>query len=162
MVVRKLDKTKYPVYRVKKFVLPYEEELSYENELLIIADIEGSISGIKSNNVTNSFAILLEAYFDDYNEPSSLDMICYIPNPTKLQKDFEISCQLPYDLEGYSYKKVYITQYYSPIDMNTPFELIINKKIRGTKYRDHVFTYNTNSKFIKTSLLLFLYLLFLL
>ena len=162
VVVRKLDKAKYPVYRVKKFVLPYEEELSYENELLIIADIEGSISGIKSNNVTNSFAILLEAYFDDYNEPSSLDMICYIPNPTKLQKDFEISCQLPYDLEGYSYKKVYITQYYSPIDMNTPFELIINKKIRGTKYRDHVFTYNTNSKFIKTSLLLFLYLLFLL
>ena len=162
MFVRKLDKTKYPVYRVKKFVLPYEEELSYENELFIIADIEGSVSGINSNNINNAFAILLEAYFDDYNEPWSLDMICYIPNPKQLVKDFEISCKMTYDLEGYSYKKIYITPYYSPLDMNTPFELIINKKIRGTKYVDHVITYSTNSKFIKASLLLFLYLLFLL
>ena len=92
VVVHRLDKTRYPVYRVKQFVLPYEEDISYPNELLIIADIEGSVSGINSNDIINTFAILIEVDFDDFDEPMILDMVCDISNHSTLEKDFEISC----------------------------------------------------------------------
>ena len=46
--VHQLDKTKYPIFRVKYFLLPYSTSINYYTEFSLIVNIEGSISGFTS------------------------------------------------------------------------------------------------------------------
>jgi hypothetical protein len=43
--VYKLDTTKYPVFKIKKFILPEDKTLSFFTAFTCEADIEGSLSG---------------------------------------------------------------------------------------------------------------------
>ena len=164
VTLHKLDTSRYPVFRVKQFVLPYEEDLSYPNEILIIADVEGSVSGIKSSNENNIFIVEIEIEFDlDYAGfiyPTYL--VCEFQNPSKLEKEFEIPCYSEYVFKELKYKKVVLNPYYSPLNMSTPYEVIIDKAINGIKFAEFIQPYPTDSKFINSPLLFLSLLLFLL
>ena len=163
VTLHRLDTSKYPIFRVKNIVMPYEEDISYPNEILIIADIEGSVSGIKSSNDINIFVVEIEIYLDLTGLDALFNtyLVCGFKNPSKLEKGFEISCYSEYTYNGLKYKNIVLTPYYSPLDMNTPYEVIIGKKINGIKFEEYIRPYPTDSKFIKSSLF-FLLLLFLL
>ena len=164
LTLHKLDTSKYPVFRVKNFVLPYEDDLSYPNEILIIADVEGSVSGIKSNSENNIFIVEIDIEFDldsvKFIFPTYL--ICEFQNPSKLEKEFEIPCYSEYNFKGYKYKKVVLYPYYSPLNMSTPYEVIIDQTMNGIKFAEYIQTFPTDSKFINSPFLFLLLLLFLL
>ena len=56
IIVYKLDKNKYPVFRIKHFFASYDYELKMISTLLL-ADIEGSIPNFEGNK--NSFSLFL-------------------------------------------------------------------------------------------------------
>ena len=91
-IVRKLDTTKYPIYRVKKIVLPYDNYLTSNNELTIIADIEGSISGLNGIKDNNYFVSIINV--QKSNNINSYEIVCEIPNPSAKEDEYEIPCYI--------------------------------------------------------------------
>ena len=62
-IVHKLDKTRYPTFRVKSLILPEEETVSYDFKLRMIVDIEGSVSRMKDiNENSNSFVGFIKIF----------------------------------------------------------------------------------------------------
>ena len=156
-IVRKLDTTKYPIYRVKKIVLPYDNYLTSNNELTIIANIEGSIlelNGIKDNNY---FVSIINVQKN--NNIDSYEIVCEIPNPSAKEDEYEIPC---YIVSSYmiNYDNVYLTPYYSAYKVATPFEVIIDNNIKAISYTDYYPSVlrTTGASFIHFSLLLLLLL----
>ena len=163
--VHKLDKTKYPVFRVKNLVLPKEKKIQSDSKLTLITNIEGSISGMKGiKDNSNGFGSLIRIISN--NKYTFYQMSCLIPTPSKLQQDFEIPCSISTE-NTINYDSVELTRYYSPFTDKTPFEIIINGDIKAEEYNDFyedpepiIPTRRSESKFIQCSLLLLLFLVF--
>ena len=168
--VNMLDKTKYPVYRVQKLILPEGSSIRYNSEFIILANIEGSISGIKNGD--NIFLSLINIKRNNQNFIDYL--MCFIDKPSEKQNDFKIYCYfLAYKLtRSYiTYDSIYLTTYYSPMEIASPYEIIIEKNITGVKYETEIkYDYNdddeepkvyrkSESKGIKVSFLLIAILL---
>ena len=162
--IHQLDKTKYPVIRVTQFILPSSDikKLNkFNNIFTIIADIEGSVSGITEDN---HFTIFIQVKRGvHYNDMS---IYCEIPNEIKITNDFEIKCILEdedflsqNDYYNY-YDDVFLLPYYSPEYYSEPFEVIINEKLKAVKYKvfmsDKFIEESNDSYFIKFSLSLIL------
>ena len=165
MFVHKLDKIKYPVFRVKNLVLPKEKKIQSDTKLTLITNIEGSISGMKGiKDNSNGFGSLIRIISN--NKYTFYQMSCLIPTPSKLQQDFEIPCSISTE-NTINYDSVELTPYYSPFTDKTPFEIIINGDIKAEEYNDFyedpepiIPTRRSESKFIQCSLLLLLFLVF--
>ena len=79
-IVYKLDKEKYPVFRIKKFIVSNNEYIQDDAPFRLIADIEGSISNYKTEN--NSFIVFVDLENNDikqtyfavcnFNKPSNI------------------------------------------------------------------------------------------
>ena len=93
--VYKLDKTKYPVFKVKYFVSPKEKCLKDECVFILVSDIEGSISEFREGN---SFYSLVNINNNDTNATDFL--YCEIPKPSKIKNNYEISCYPYHDMEN--------------------------------------------------------------
>jgi hypothetical protein len=92
--VYKLDKTKYPVFKVKYFVSPKEKCLKDECVFILVSDIEGSISEFREGN---SFYSLVNIN----NDTNATDFLyCEIPKPSKIKNNYEISCYPYHDMEN--------------------------------------------------------------
>ena len=159
-IVRKLDTTKYPIYRVKKIVLPYDEYLNSNNELTIIANIEGSISGLNGITENNNFVSMISVQRN--NIYTSYEIVCEIPNPSSKEEDYEIPCYIV-SSNRINYDNVYLTPYYSAYKVITPFEVIIDNNIKAISYTDYYPSpvRSTGSSFIHLSLFFLLFLWFL-
>ena len=83
-----LDKTKYPIFRVKYFILPDSRSINYQSEFTLIVNIEGSISGY-TNNISyfSSFIKIIRN-----NKITKIENYCEIPEVLKVQNNFEIKC----------------------------------------------------------------------
>ena len=127
--VVKLDKTKYPVFRIKKFVLNDEKYIT--GSFKLIADIEGSLSYYTTE--INSFIVLA-------NVKSSKDLTllgyCEIQKPEIIVKDFEINCNFASSFNGdkIEYESISLNPYSYPSRnvYTSPFEIIISSSLEPT------------------------------
>ena len=157
-VVHKFDKTKYPIFRVKKLVLPKEEKLGNDYYLTMIASIEGSVSGMKGlEDNSNCFVQFIR--IKGNNQYEYLDMGCCAPIPENLEEDFEIGCEVSSG-ESIRYSSIEVIPYYNNYDSITPYEVIFNDNIQVVDYYDYFDDDYINpirrseSKFIESSLLI--------
>ena len=157
-VVHKFDKTKYPIFRVKKLVLPKEEKLGNDYYLTMIASIEGSVSGMKGlKNDGNCFSQFIR--IKGNNQYEYLDMGCCAPIPENLEEDFEIGCEV-FSGESISYSSIEVIPYYNNFYSISPYEVIFNDNIQVVDYYDYFDDDYINpirrseSKFIESSLLI--------
>ena len=117
-IVHKFDKTKYPIFRVKKLVLPKEEKLGTDYILTLITNIEGSVSGMKGlEDGSNCFVQFIR--IKGNREYNYLDMDCCIDTPENLEEDFEIDCQV-FSRESIPYSSIEVIPYYNNYDSITP------------------------------------------
>lgn len=125
--VIKLDKEKYPVFRIKNFLLSSNDIIN--NNLIrtmIITDIEGSISNFK--NSTYSFEII--ANIEKDNKNITTQMQCSFESPNRIKKNYIINCtilQNKYDEKN----NYYILPLYYTKNALSPFEIIIDKPIKS-------------------------------
>ena len=153
--INKLDTTKYPVYRIKEFILPFDDSIAEDDTITLIANIEGSILGLSGINENNIFIVMIN--INNNNKLSTIEMECEIPVPSSVNEDFEIYCSAYLDKRT-NYDSIYLTPYYSPIEIITPFEVIIDNNIKGISHGGDYIIYS-DSKFIYFklySILLFL------
>jgi len=135
VVVHKLDKTKFPVFKVKYFVKPKVND----NRFTIVTNIEGSISEF---NEETSFFIIIKT--NNNEEAQYLD--CKIPLPSKIQDNFEIFCE---NLDGFE-KNIdsydfYLTPYYFIESFVYPFEVFIMNDIKAINYDEYQNINNKNN-----------------
>lgn len=123
-----LNKNKYPVYRIKKLLL--DNEIGYidkNNLIILLANIEGSVP---YPNDSYLFEANLKISYN--NKISYAIMYCLIQEPEKAQKNFLIYC-LTQDNNKYRYDEVYLRQFYFIDLIYEPFEILIQKDIKGIK-----------------------------
>ena len=119
--VSRLDKSKYPIFRIKSFYIEDKSYLDKDDGIILLADIEGSVSGLKNDYNIFYIGIKIERSSRfEYNY-----MGCQIDRPKKIQNDFEIKCNV---FDSISFNKIYLGQYYFPDEDQEPFEVIVEKK----------------------------------
>jgi cathepsin B len=127
-----IDKKNYPVFRIKEFLI--EDSQNYANsnlEVILLADIEGSVSQIKKENYFFVGIKIERNSRYTYNY-----MPCQIPIPKKTQTNFNIYCETSETI----FNNIYLAQYYFPDSGQEPFEVIIKNDIKGKKDDDiHIF-----------------------
>ena len=163
-IAHKLDTTRYPIFRVKALILPEEEILRNDAILIMITDIEGSVSGMKGEeNFSNYFVVFVRIIRN--KQHIDAPMACYIPTPEKVEENFVIPCRVE-SSTGIAYDNFQLLPYYYNGNSLKPFEVIINDNIPVIDY-DEVFTdeddeddddyiqpiIRSESKFIQSSLL---------
>ena len=128
-IVYKLDKTKYPLFRIKQFVLNDKEYIT--GPFKLIANIEGSVTGYKTENST--FIVLANIYNNEKNQ--IFYGICRIPKPEKVVNNYEINCNFVLNNnKSIRYKNVELFPYYypNPTVNKDPFEIIISNNMKPT------------------------------
>ena len=167
-IVHKLDKSKYPVFRVKQIILPQEQYIGDNSKFIILANVEGGTSGVKADD--NLFFSLINIKRNNQNYIDYL--LCEIKYPVTIINNFKINCYLAGESTNNNYlpyQDIYLTNYYYPVNVTSPFEVIIETNITGIKYKDYfedpykiIGANFQNSKFIKATFLLIFSLLLLL
>ena len=119
-----LDTKKYPIFKVKQLILPEREYIDGKSTIILLADVEGSTSGLTDNILYFTGMIIIEhnAKEDSYN------LYCKIENPKKVN-NFKIPCQT---ILSFNYTDVYLNPFYIQGSYEQdPFQVIIEDIIEG-------------------------------
>ena len=84
VIVYKLDISKYPVFKIKKFIAPQEKILTAQSKIIGVADIEGSITGYYS--IQSIFYLYAYVEIQNHNYTSLIE--CQINKPRRIMKNF--------------------------------------------------------------------------
>ena len=130
-IIYKLDKTKYPLLKIKDFILPNDDYLSQYSEFILTADVEGSISGFTSFD--NTFYVFID--IENNNIKKAYELYCK-PNNIIIISNYTIRCFFNYNYENkISYNSVTLYPYVHQIDTQ-PYEVIIPKSIKKINEND--------------------------
>ena len=135
-VVQKLDTTKYPVFRIKKIILPSQDYLQRETEFTLIANIEGSLSQFKAED---HFGAFVQVFYNNKNSIEYLDCITGIPG--KIQNDYEIECYILVNNYVPNYEKIILLPYTYPKNNSEkadPYEVIIENNMVAVDYEEYI------------------------
>lgn len=113
-----LDKTKYPVFIIKKMLLE-KKYLKHRSNITLLANIEGSISQFKQDNTFGAF-IHIKAKKSNSNQ----FLHCDIPKLNKNEITCLISCYLYFDDSIVYYDDIELYPYFYPKIVSSPFEVI--------------------------------------
>jgi hypothetical protein len=127
-IVYKLDKAKYPVFRLKKLYLPKTKNLTEYDIFNAFVDIEGNPEGY---NKENMFAIYTNVEKDNKNR--TYFTVCNTGKYEKTGKDVALNCSINIETteEYILYDNLYFLPYTAPYSPRLPFEVIIEKTIKG-------------------------------
>ena len=123
--IYKLDKTKYPVLRIKHFKIPNEDSFDNDSVFTLIAAVEGSISQFTSN--THQFNVFIDIYNKTTNK--TYELYCK-PKDIKIISNYSINCYFVQTIKRINYDKVILYPYSHQLD-SQPYEIIISNKISG-------------------------------
>ena len=159
IVVRRLDKSNYPVFRIKKIIVTEDNRLVYNSLIVVQANIEGSVSKVYGEN---EFALLIKYEKSGKNYIDLL--LCQIPIPSNKEKNYELYCYPNLDKgEQIIFDNMYIYPYHIPLETNYPYEIIMEKGITPLIDEGYDFyIYNKDSNYARFSFLLSYILLLLL
>ncbi len=125
--VYKLDKEKYPVFKIKKIYLEQNFEISAETQFNIETTIEGVISDDFINQNFMGFSSL-----ESNNKNETYNIMCDTGKPDKANIDYNITCKFQISSEEGKkrYDNIYILPYIISYNLQYPFEVILKKEIK--------------------------------
>ena len=124
----KLDKSIYPVFRIKHFVASYNKNDS-KISMILYSNVEGSLSSYKENN--NIILIFIEVIVDDKTQMSLVS--CPIGTPKNIGPNYAINCTMSYS-KADKIDKVLLYPYYDIYNFEVPFEVIISDIMENEDY----------------------------
>ena len=127
--VYKLDKTKYPVFKIKSFIIPNISQITDEDVLILVSEVEGSFSYFKEEEMFVTFTNIENR---GYN--TTYLMLCLAEVPENITDEYNISCYLNLDVgESPKFDNIYLNPYNIPYSPKYPYEIFLNKTIKGEK-----------------------------
>ena len=134
VTVHQLDKTKYSIFRVKHLIFPDHPIIKSVDKFILIADIEGSVSGLLGIYNIIALFVKIKTTNGEYEEK----LLCSIQQTDKIKKNYEIPCfiQLDSDYTTYKYEEIILLPYYTP-ENEFPFELIIKNSLKAINYSEY-------------------------
>ena len=131
-IIYKLDKTKYPLLRIKDFILPNDYYLDPQYSVFnLTADVEGSISGFTSTS--NEFYVFID--IENNNIKKTYELYCK-PNIITIIDNYIIKCYFYSNNKNkISYNSVTLYPYVHQYDTQ-PYEVIISKSITKINEND--------------------------
>ena len=125
----KLDKSLYPVFRVKKVYLPDTEIVTSETYFNMEVGIEGTLEDSFSAQM---FVILTS--FEQNKQNLTYAMICItdIDRTKIVDQNYNLTCQM--NIDKYitlQYDNIYILPYIIPYMTEVPYEVILKKEIKA-------------------------------
>ena len=127
--VYKLDKTKYPVFKIKNFIIPRKSQITDKDVLILVSEIEGSFSYFKEEQI---FITLTSIENKRIN--TTYLMLCLAEIPGNINEEFNISCIFDLDVgESPRYDNIYVNPYIIPYNTKYPYEIFLNETIKGEK-----------------------------
>ena len=127
LVVYKLDKNQYPIFRVKYFYYTDFTLFNIPAVTSLIVDIEGSVSGCTSQKPSSFFVPIL---VETNKQNNSNIIVCSFQNLKKTGPNYQIICPV-FSLSNIQYDNVYLLPYYGILDFVFPFEVIIKEEMKG-------------------------------
>ena len=127
-IANKLDKSKFPVFKIKSLILPKEKQLTESTEINIISSMEGSITHFKAED--EMFIIFSNIEKNGVNK--TYELLCIVL-PSEVTKNYTMSCFFNIERSiSLEFDNIYLLPYYFPYTPNYPYEIYINKTIKGT------------------------------
>ena len=126
-IVKRLDKSKYPVFKITSLVLKNESVIDPYENFKIKANIEGSLSQF-NNEKNNSFVVNAEVTYKGVKK--RYFGTCFLNNPTRIQTNFDMPCRF-YGNNTINYDSITLSPYYYPRKKGDPFEIYISNSIKG-------------------------------
>ena len=125
--VYKLDKEKYPVFKIQKIYLEPSGEISGETQFNIETNIEGAISDDFANQYFMGFSSL-----ESNNINKTYNFMCDTGKPDKANIDYNFTCNIQISNEEgkKKYDNIYILPYIIPYNLQYPFEVILKHEIK--------------------------------
>ena len=123
----KLDTTKYPVFKINKFILPEKKSLGWDSIFTLKAEVEGSVS--EYDSYEDYFVSFIDVEFEKRNYTTLI--FCILDHPGKPRKDYSFYCELLDDSEEIPYDNVYLHPYNFPYFNIVPYEVYIKDIIKG-------------------------------
>ena len=153
----KLDKSKFPIFKIRSLVLPNNLNITEDDTFTVVANIEGSLDKFVDNN--GMFVIFTN--IENNNVNSTYLLMCAPGNPTKIGKNYNISCLLNLDKDvSLQYDNIYLLPYSLIYQYQSPYEIYLRQDIKGsTKYEPD--PEELYSSFLKLSISLSLLILLL-
>ena len=131
-IAYKLDKTKYPVFRVKNLYLPNKKEITSDDLLIANVNVEGSVSQFKDESM-----FIIYTNIEQSNKNSTYMTLCLTGVPSVITNNFNLSCNLNIAQKtSLKYDNIYFLPYYIPYESKYPYEIIIKKVIKGKSEYD--------------------------
>jgi C1A family cysteine protease len=126
-ITYQLDKTNYPIFRIKSLILPKNKNITADDNLILNVDVEGSVKNYKKQN---QFIIISSLEKD--NENTTYLMLCLTDIPSEAGINYNLTCFLNLEKgKTESYDNIYLLPYYIPYSTVYPYEVIIKKEIKG-------------------------------
>ena len=126
-ITYQLDKTNYPVFRIKSLILPKKKEITVDANLVLNVKVEGSVKKYKK---ANQFIIFSNLEKDKVN--TTYLILCWTDTPSATGISYNMTCHLNL-AKGVteSYDNLYLLPYYVPYSTVYPYEVIIKNDIKG-------------------------------
>ena len=152
--VNRFNSNRYPIFRIEEFLIPEEQIVNDDSMFLIVADVEGSLSGFNSDELYFSAFVRIENGNTHYYEL----LFRGSHSPDELGSDYEIPCILDISsYSSYSFTNIILTPYIIPVEDGDPYQVIIEREIEGEEYDDReIRAYTTSSNYISIHLSLIL------
>ena len=147
LIVYRLDKNNFPIYRIKHFYASYNEEDNIFS-VIFLADIEGRLLHFGKNNNTFFIHMITESN----NKNDSRLIICPTGTPLKKMKNYNIKCSFKYNYTK-TVSNAYILPYYGVYHFDNPFNIILEKQMKNETLPTESF-----STYRKSSIILVIFL----
>ena len=125
----KLDKSLYPVFRVKKVYLPDTEKVTSETYF----NMEVAIRGTLDDSFSTQMFVILTSFEQNKNN-LTYAMICStnIDRTKIVDQNYNLTCQMNIDRSiTLQYDNIYILPYIIPYMTEVPYEVILKKEIKA-------------------------------
>ena len=158
LFVYKFNKTKYPVFKVKKAYLKDSDKIKNETRLLL----ETVNIGVISEDFVPEY-FLGYAFIENDKGNQTYHILCHTGTPRQADSEYNMTCSISINKEKgpKDYKNVYILPFTRVYDSAYPFEVLIDDIIKIEKPKpEPVPTYSPNNLEFSLITLILIVLLF--
>ena len=128
-IVYRLNKTEYPVFRIKRAYMDDTDKIGKDTEIKVVANVEGSISNYNKNQEFIIFGHII------YDINTQIIYSCNTTVPKNGNKEHEFICKPNINVINFKFDSLYFEPLIIPLLTEIPYEIILSETIQVQKQK---------------------------